>query len=311
MPPLPLFRRRPRTAFAALTGVADAPLIRHGPRDAAVPAGGWLPVTEGLAGPLRAAWRLLLMAFWTLLCIPVQTVLLLLPGQSKRHFPQFYHRVMCGLIGLKIQVIGQASRSRPVLFLCNHASWLDIMVLGSVLEGAFVSKAEVGEWPLIRTVARLGRTVFVSRSRGRTGQEAIAMRDRLRQGENLILFPEGTSNDGTRVLPFRSSFLGVADAAVSVQPVSVAYDRLGALPAGRRDRPVFAWYGDMEMGRHFWQLACRPGGRVTVLLHEAVPPNAFRDRKALTRAVERTVANGAATLRQNRPARPLSTHAHA
>ncbi|MFC7608309.1 lysophospholipid acyltransferase family protein [Teichococcus aestuarii] len=131
------------------------------------------------------------------------------------------------------------------------------------------------------------------------------MRGRLQQGDSLILFPEGTSNDGARVLPFRSAFLGVADAAAAVQPISVVYDRLGGLPACRRDRPHFAWYGDMDLGSHFWRLARQPGGRVTVLLHQPADPRAFRDRKALTQAVERAVAEGAADLRQNRTPVPL------
>ncbi|EFH13338.1 lysophospholipid acyltransferase family protein [Teichococcus cervicalis] len=257
-----------------------------------------------VAGRLRAIRRITLVLLWTLLCIPVQAALLALPGQAKIRFARIYHAVLCRLIGLEVVVVGQPARDRPVMFLSNHSSWLDILVLGGVLEAVFVAKAEVGTWPVVRTVARLGRTVFVSRSRGRTGSEAEAMRERLRQGDSMILFPEGTSNDGTRVLPFRSSFLAVADAARQVQPVSVVYDRLGGLPACRRDRPHFAWYGDMDIGSHFWRLARRPGGRATVLLHEPVDPRDFPNRKALTAAVERAVAEGAADLRQNRAPLP-------
>ena len=89
------------------------------------------------------------------------------------------------------------------------------------------------------------------------------MRARLAAGDNLILFPEGTSSDGSRVLPFRSAFFSVVETATApgaplIQPVSVVYDRLGGLPMGRASRPVFAWYGDMELGSHFWRLAQLP-----------------------------------------------------
>jgi 1-acyl-sn-glycerol-3-phosphate acyltransferase len=215
--------------------------------------------------------------------------------------------VLCRIIGLRVRVVGQRADAPAgaVLFLSNHSSWLDIPVLGGALQAPFVSKAEVAGWPGINIVAKLGRTVYVTRARGRTGEEAQEMRARLTAGDSLVLFPEGTSNDGSRVLPFRSSFLAVAEAAALVQPVSVVYDRLGGLPAVRRDRPLFAWYGDMDIGSHFWRLARCRGGRVTVVLHAPLDPRAFRNRKLLAAAVEQVVADGAAALRQGRPAQPL------
>ena len=139
------------------------------------------------------------------------------------------------------------------------------------------------------------------------------MRTRLAAGDNLILFPEGTTSDGSRVLPFRSAFFSIAEQAVTadgrpplVQPVSVVYDRLAYLPAGRATRPLFAWYGDMDIGSHFWRLAQHRGLRATVLLHAPLDPARFPTRKALAQATWTAVADGAATLRQNRPARPIS-----
>lgn len=258
-----------------------------------------------IGGRFRAVRRILSAVLWTLVAIPVQAVLLrAAPGRAKR-FGRVYHAVLCRLIGLRVQVLGTPSTSPSVLYVSNHSSWLDILVLGSVLEASFVSKAEVGTWPVVRTVARLGRTVFVSRTRNGTGKEARDIQDRLAAGDSIILFPEGTSNDGTRVLPFRSSFLAVAQDAKQVQPVSLVYDRLGGLPACRRDRPLFAWYGDMDIATHFWRIARRSGARATVLLHDPADPSAFRDRKALTAATSDVVAEGAALLRQNRPVAPL------
>ncbi|WP_376087542.1 lysophospholipid acyltransferase family protein [Roseomonas sp. CCTCC AB2023176] len=262
-------------------------------------------------GRVRAVRRILFALLWTVLAIPVQAVLLLFPGttglgRGKVAFARVYWRVMLFLIGVRLQVVGARPAGARTLYLPNHTSWLDILVLGGVLEACFVSKGEVEKWPLIGIVAKLGRSVFVSRSRGRTGTEAKEMRERFAAGDSLVLFPEGTSSDGSRVLPFRSSFLAVADAAAQVQPVSVVYDRLGGLPACRRDRPLFAWYGDMDIGSHAWRLTRRAGVRATVLLHEPLPPSAIPDRKALTAAVERVVAEGAAAMRQNRTVAALS-----
>ena len=258
-------------------------------------------------GRFRAIRRIVTLLAWTLVAIPVQAVLMLVPGRPKIVFARIYHVVLCWLIGLKVQVVGTPATPGPTLFLSNHSSWLDVLVLGGVIEACFVAKTEVGTWPLIRTVARLGRTVFVSRSRGRTGSEAVAIKARLTAGDSLILFPEGTSNDGARTLPFRSAFLATAGSARQVQPVSLVYDRLGGLPACRRDRPLFAWYGDMEIGSHFWRLARRSGTRATVVLHQPFSPIAIPDRKAMAQATWMTVSAGADRLRQNRPAEPLAT----
>jgi 1-acyl-sn-glycerol-3-phosphate acyltransferase len=276
---------------------------------------GWL-----VARRIRVVRRGLAVLLWTIPCMPIQAILLLRPGRPKVLFARFFWAVFARLIGLEVRVIGQLAHpvgARRIVFVSNHSSWVDIPVVGGVLDGCFVSKNEVSGWPLIGAIARLGRTVFVSRGRTSTVRERDAMRAKLRQGDNLILFPEGTSSDGSRVLPFRSSFFAVAEAkgrdvadVPLIQPVSVVYDRLGGLPAGRASRPVFAWYGDMDILSHFWRLTQHIGLRATVLLHAPMDPAAFGDRKALSQAVWQVVADGASTLRQNRPARPLDVAGH-
>jgi 1-acyl-sn-glycerol-3-phosphate acyltransferase len=249
---------------------------------------------------------------WTMPAMPVQALCLLLPGRPKVAFARLYWALFCRLLGLRVRVIGEVARrttTRPVVFVSNHSSWVDVPALGGVLDGCFVTKGQVAGWPVIGTIARLGRSVFVTRHRRTTARELDDMRGRLRAGDNLVLFPEGTSSDGSRVLPFHSSFLAVAEAAGGppplIQPVSIVYDRLGGLPTGRASRPVFAWYGDMDIASHFWRLGQHKGLRVTVLLHAPLDPARFADRKALSQALWRVVADGASTLRQNRPALPL------
>ena len=260
---------------------------------------------------LRTVRRGAAIALWTIPAAAIQAGMLVLPGRGKIVFARLYWASLCRLLGLQVRVVGQPARGggRPVVFASNHSSWLDILALGGVLEACFIAKEEVGRWPVIRTVARLGRTVFVTRRPADTGRERNAMRDRLDAGDNLILFPEGTSSDGSRVLPFRSVFFSVAEAQPGrvcplIQPVSIVYDQLGGLPIGRASRPVFAWYGDMDLASHFWRLAQHRGLRATVLLHAPVDPAAYPSRKALSQAVWQTVAEGAAALRQNRPVRP-------
>ncbi len=260
----------------------------------------------------RAVWRGGLALLWTVPAAALQALLIRLPGRGKVVFARVYWATVARIIGVRVRVIGTQARrpgGRAVVFASNHSSWLDVLVLGGTLEACFIAKAEVGRWPVIRTIARLGRTVFVSRRKGDTGRERDGMRARLDGGDNLVLFPEGTSSDGSRVLPFRSAFFSIAEEREGkqplIQPVSVVYDMLAGLPMGRASRPVSAWYGDMELGSHFWRLARYRGLRATILLHAPLDPAAFPSRKALSQAVWRTVAEGASTLRQNRPATPL------
>ena len=294
--------RRPRGQ-----DVARTPLVRHTGvyADGAAAATGAAEASR-VPRHLRAVRRGVSVLLWTLVCMPIQAVCLMLPGRPKVAFPRFYWSMVSCLLGLQVRVVGRLASTvggRPVVFVSNHSSWLDIPVLGGRLDACFVSKDDVARWPFIATIARLGRTVFVSRQRGATGRERDAMRARLASGDNLLLFPEGTSSDGSRVLPFHSSFLAIAEGADPplIQPVSVVYDRLGGLPTGRASRPIFAWYGDMELGTHFWRFAQHSGLRVTILLHAPLDPSGFANRKALSHAVWQTVADGASKLRQNRP----------
>src|SRR5271168_5612480 len=270
------------------------PLTDHPDRDPGyllrLPTGreGWL-----VARRARAARRGLAVLAWTLPAMLIQAVCLILPGHAKVRFARVYWATLARLIGVRVRVIGtpmKRSGGRRVIYVSNHSSWVDVPVIGGVLDGRFVAKGEVASWPIMSTIARLGRTVFVWLSRASTGKERDVMRGVLKGGDNLILFPEGTSSDGSRVLPFRTSFFAVAEARAGedrselplIQPVSVAYDRLGGLPTGRASRPVFAWYGDMDLATHFWRFARHGGLRVSVLIHPPLDPLRFASRKALS-----------------------------
>jgi lyso-ornithine lipid O-acyltransferase len=275
---------------------------------------GLLPPGRNVLRGLRATRRILSMFLWTFISVPVQAVLILLPGKAKASFPRLYWYLMCCLLGLQVRVIGAPVEggARPVVYVSNHSSWLDILVLGGQFKACFIAKEDIAHWPLVATVARLGRSVFVRRHRGSVIRERDDMHARLARGDNLMLFPEGTSSDGSRVLPFRTSFLSIAEQAATadglpplVQPVSVAYDRLSGLPTGRANRPLFAWYGAMNLASHTWHLAQFCGLRATVVVHAVLDPRDFPSRKALAAAAWEMTAGGAATLRQNRPAQPL------
>ena len=238
---------------------------------------------------LRAIRRGVSILLFTAVSVVIQSVFLLLPGRPKVWFARVYWYALCRMMGMRVRLVGQAASGtgRPVVYASNHSSWLDILSLGGSIEACFIAKEEVGRWPVIRTVARLGRTVFVSRRARDTGRERDDMRARLAAGDNLLLFPEGTSNDGSRVLPFRSAFFSICEGPNPplIQPVSVVYDQLGGLPTGKATRALFSWYGDMDLASHFWRLAQQSGLRATVLLHAPIDPVRYASRKELSAAV--------------------------
>lgn len=253
-----------------------------------------------IGSPARAFLRIVVYAAMTLVLIPVQALLVLLRlhGPS-RWLPVYYHRAVCWVLGLKVEQRGQISSAHPTLFVSNHVSYLDIEVLGSLIAGSFVAKAEVATWPFFSVLAKLQRTVFVDRRIASTRGNADEMLQRLGHGDNLILFPEGTSGDGTRVLGFRSSLLAVAQLTkngkpITVQPVSITYVRLDGIPLGRHWRPFYAWYGDMSLAPHLWQMAGLGEVLVMVNFHEPTDLAQFADRKKLTEHCQKVIGEALA-----------------
>lgn len=252
-----------------------------------------------MGSPLRALVRLLLYVGLTLALIPAQALALFLHSRARERIPLFYHRTCCRIFGITLEVRGKMRHSRPVLFASNHTSYLDIMVLASLIGGSFVAKREVANWPFFGLLAKLQRTIFVVRERRQAASQRDVITERLAAGDMLILFPEGTSNDGNRVLPFKSALFAVAQEEIdgkplTVQPVSVAYVALDGTPIGRFLRPFYAWYGDMDMAPHIWQVAALGNLTVVVEFHPPAPHEAFVSRKALADYCFRQVAAGVA-----------------
>jgi 1-acyl-sn-glycerol-3-phosphate acyltransferase len=252
-----------------------------------------------ICSPLTSFCRLTAYAAVTLAAMPLQGLYLALRLPGATSLPKAYHRLCCRILGLRVHTRGRQSPTHPTLFVVNHSSYLDIAVLGSLISGSFVAKAEIASWPFFGVLAKLQRSIFVDRRASRSKAQRDELQARLEAGDRIILFPEGTSSDGNRVLSFKSALFAVAERRVSgkaltVQPVSVAYARLDGMPMGRSMRPFFAWYGDMELASHMWKAAGLGVVTVVVHFHDPVSMDQFGSRKAMAEYCHRVVSRGLA-----------------
>ncbi|RYE50156.1 MAG: 1-acyl-sn-glycerol-3-phosphate acyltransferase, partial [Rhizobiaceae bacterium] len=232
----------------------------------------------------------------TLVLLPFQLIAMALRLPIQKSIPHFYHRMLCKVIGVRIREVGQRAPDIPLLILSNHASWLDILIIGAVTQTVFVAKKEVAGWPVFGWLAKLQRTVFIDRERRhRTGAATQEIAERLLGGDAVVLFAEGTSSDGNRILPFRSALVGAVHHAigqstdhetVTVQPLSLAYVQTSGLPIGRALRDRVAWYGDADLIPHLVSVLASGAVDVTVSWGQPVAYGMDANRKIIAQRAE-------------------------
>lgn len=193
------------------------------------------------------------------------------------------------ILGIRYRVSGRPL-GRMGAVVANHSSWLDIFALNACQRVYFVAKAEVAGWAGIGWLARATGTVFIRRDLREAAAQKALLEDRLKAGHHLLFFPEGTSTDGRRVLPFKSTLFSAffskrLGREMRVQPVSLIY----RAPVGEDPR-FYGWWGDMDLAPHLMAvLARRHQGEVEVVFHEPVRVSDFDSRKALAAHCESVV----------------------
>jgi len=260
---------------------------------------------------IRVIFIALALVALTLALLPFQLIGMVFDLRLQRSIPHLYHRILCALIGVRIRQIGTRSAASPALILSNHVSWLDICVITALGPVVFVAKSEVAGWPVFGWLARLQRTIFINRqARHQTGAATREIAGRLLGGDAVVLFAEGTSSDGIRVLPFRSALVGAVHHAlgagtqhthVTVQPMSLAYVSFGGLRMGRGLRERVAWYGDADLVPHLLSVLASGAVDVTVSWGEAVAYDMRADRKAIARDAEHSVRRMTAAALRSAP----------
>lgn len=262
------------------------PGAEHEPRAARIGPGGWV----------RVVLRGLVLGGVTFGCLGLLLVVRLverplfgLQRPLTPHITQFVCRSAFRILGMRFSARGVPMRHRGAV-VANHVSWLDIFTLNAPQRIYFVAKSEVAGWAGIGWLARATGTLFIERK----GAQALAQKNmfeaRLRAGHKLLFFPEGTSTDGLRVLPFKSTlfaafFADGLDAILWVQPVTLVY----TAPEGQ-DARFYGWWGDMDFASHLLKTLAAPRqGGVEVVFHDPVRVADFPDRKAVAAHCEAAV----------------------
>lgn len=220
---------------------------------------------------------------------------------TNRAIERAWFRACQFLCGLDLTVTGKPIKDKRVIFASNHVSYLDILVLGGLIDARFVAKSDVASWPVFGFLAKLAGTMFVTRERSKAGQDCSEISESLADGARLILFPEGTSSNGRTVLPFKSALFhavgaGDPDADITLQPISITYSRYadGRLLTGSLT-DLYAWYGDMTLFTHLMNVFGLKGARIEVNFLQPIKTAAFSHRKTLAKAAEQAVRSGQAS----------------
>lgn len=210
------------------------------------------------------------------------------------HITQGVCRAAFTLLGIGYRVTGRPMAEIGAV-VANHGSWLDIFSLNACQRVYFVSKAEVARWPGIGWLARATGTVFIRRDPREAKAQTALFEERIRAGHHLLFFPEGTSTDSRRVLPFKTTLFQAfyahdLDKVMRIQPVTVIY----RAPAGEDPR-FYGWWGDMGFGPHLVKvLAQRRQGSVEIVFHAPLAVRDFPSRKELAATAEAAVRAGIA-----------------
>lgn len=266
---------------------------------------------------IRLALIVGLLVTMTVLLLPIQILAIRLHHPLRRRLPNLWHRIASRLIGLRVNVHGKPARHDGigVLIAANHVSWLDIVALGAAAPVSFIAKHEVAGWTGVSVLAKLQETLFIERAkRGKAGEQADKIRERLGDGDVMVLFAEGTTSDGNFLLPFKSALFGAVGVRagneagsvrepVHVQPVAIVYTHVQGVPMGRYDRPVAAWPGDVELAPHVAGVMAAGAIDVSILFGDPVVATDMPNRKELALACETAIRDMASSaLRGRAPA---------
>lgn len=258
------------------------------------------PVADSRFAALRLIAKIAAMLLASVIAMPLQWLLMRFTrGRLSFVLPQLWFGCLRRIMGIRVDVVGVPREAGGTVFVGNHISHFDIVLLGSLLRARFTAKNDMESWPGMRAIGSLAQTLFISRRRRDAASVAANIAAQMRPDHDLVLFAEGTTSSGEQVAPFKSSLFSLlidrsAEArAWTLQPFTLDLRSVDgrALSAGG-DRDGYAFHGNMAAGAHVKHFLRLSGAAVRVVFHPPVTMPAGIDRKALSARVHALVASG-------------------
>ena len=229
--------------------------------------------------------RLIIFLLLTLALLPFQFIIVFFIKNYTYIIPYFYHKICLRIFGIKIKTFGKVSINSPILLISNHASYLDIIILGSLFKTSFIAKKEISKWPLLGILAKLQNTIFIDRRVSSLKKQENQIIKHLNEKKNLVIFPEGTSSDGNRVLPFKSSLFNIFEknlnSKILVQTITIVYKKINGIPMNRIERKNITWHSNMDLIPNIFNVLKKLSIEVEIIFNDEFLPSKEYDRKKL------------------------------
>ena len=247
---------------------------------------------------LRLILIIVFLALIIFISIPIQFFCNVIGFKVKKLYPLLFYRMIKIITGININFDSTKlnKKNTGVLYIANHVSWFDIICLGTLLNARFIAKKEVSKMGIFGFLAKLSNTFFIDNAdKNKIIEYNHLIQNKLKEGENFIIFPEGTTSDGNGIISFKSSMLECAfddNNKINIQPISICYSKLNNVPMGIYLRRNIAWVGDTSMVAAMANFL--RSGRITVdiIFHEIMSINNFENRKELALYCESKILSG-------------------
>ena len=228
-----------------------------------------------------------------ILISPIQLFLVFFKFKYRYYLPIVFHKIILRILSVKVRLIGKNNKYRPLVLIGNHTSYIDIMVLGSLMPISFVAKSEISKWFLFGFLAKMQNTVFITRKNFKTKESLKKINKKLNSSYALVLFPEGTTNAGKTILNFKTSLFNLFEhnSTLRLQNFTLCYTHVNDMPIDSRSRPKISWYGDMNLFQHLGGLLKISCLDVTVVFHPTFLTQGLH-RKEIANLAMRQVKEG-------------------